>query len=46
MYVASRPSTELPNRLSIIFDGGSAIVRVLFEAESKRIVWIECNGMA
>jgi ankyrin repeat protein len=46
MYVASTPSAEYPNQFSIIFDGGSAIVRVLFEADSKKIVWIECNGVA
>ncbi|UCF16699.1 MAG: ankyrin repeat domain-containing protein, partial [Phycisphaerales bacterium] len=33
-------------RFSIIFDGGSSIVRVIFEAESKEIVHIDCNGEA
>jgi ankyrin repeat protein len=31
---------------SIIFDGGAAIVRVIFEADSKNIVKIECNGVS
>lgn len=30
---------------SIIFDGGTAVVRVIFEADNKRVVRIDCNGV-
>jgi hypothetical protein len=33
------------SRFTIIFDGGCGAVRVIFDAESKAIVSMDCNGM-
>lgn len=34
------------NQFTTVFDGGCGIVRVIFEAQSKKIVSIDCNGEA
>ena len=33
------------NKFTIILDGGCGILRVVFEAKSKTVVHIDCNGM-
>ena len=33
------------NIFTIIFDGGCGVVRVIFDAKSKAVVSIDCNGM-
>jgi hypothetical protein len=40
--VCRKPSD---NEFTIILDGGCGIVRVVFEAKSKTVVHIDCNGM-
>lgn len=37
---------ETGTEFTIIMDGGCGIVRVIFDAETKQIIAIECNGMA
>ncbi len=37
---------ELPDSFSIIFDGGCAVVTVVFDVENKTVVSIVCNGEA
>ena len=47
MYVAEAPPRELYGKqFTIIFDGGSSVVRVIFDFQSKTVVRIDCNGEA
>jgi hypothetical protein len=34
------------SKFTIIFDGGCGVVRVIFDANSKAVISISCNGMA
>jgi hypothetical protein len=34
------------SRFSIIMDGGWAIVRVIFDLETRTVIHVECNGWA
>jgi len=44
MYISEAFSRETAGkRFSTIFDGGSAVVRVVFGAASKKVVRIDCN---
>ncbi len=37
---------EPGSKFTIIYDGGCGVVRVIFDAESKTVISISCNGMA
>ena len=45
MHLFPHPD-EPGNYFSFIGDGGSSVVRIVYNPESNDIVWIECNGVA
>ena len=45
-YITSDSSTKpSDNKFTFIFDGWYAVVRVMFNVDSKQVVQIDCNGM-
>jgi hypothetical protein len=47
MHLADDFSQKPPeNNFTLIMDGGSAVVRVIFNARTKEVVRIDCNGEA